>query len=61
MISCAPESVFMFLHLMFGGQHLLEADMEDNQESDMQDKESKTQAKILSIAQDFVYNITWSW
>ena len=54
MISCVPESLFMFLRMMFGGQALLE----EGQQYEMQDKESKTQAKILSIAQDLVYNIS---
>ena len=54
MMSCVPESLFMFLRMMFGGQALLE----EGQQYEMQDKESKTQAKILSIAQDLVYNIS---
>lgn len=55
MLSCVPESLFMFLRLMFGGQALLEMDQEDNEQ---QDKESRIQTKILSIAQDLVYNIS---
>ena len=58
MMSCVPESLFMFLRMMFGGQALLDIDPEEGQQYEMQDKESKTQAKILSIAQDLVYNIS---
>ena len=58
MISCVPQSLFMFLCLMFGGQALLDIDPEEGQQYEMQDKESKTQAKILNIAQDLVYNIS---
>jgi len=29
MISCNPESLFMFLRLLFGGQGLLEVDHDD--------------------------------
>jgi len=57
MISSVPTNLFMFLRLMFGGQRLLEADPEDEQ-TDMQEKESKIQTKILSIGQDLVYNIS---
>ncbi|KAL2095499.1 hypothetical protein ACEWY4_010218 [Coilia grayii] len=55
MISCIPDSLFMFLRVMFGGQSLLEVDQEDET---AQNKEDGTQRKVLSIAQDLVYNIS---
>ena len=55
MISCVPNSLFMFLWLMFGGPSLLEADPDDVADDTEQDD---SQARILSIAQDLVYNVT---
>ena len=55
MISCVPDNLFMFLRLLFGGQSLLEADPEELDDDKRQDI---TQTKILSIAQDLVYNVT---
>ena len=55
MISCVPNSFFMFLRLMFGGQSLLEADPDDVADDTEQDD---SQSRILSIAQDLVYNVT---
>ena len=45
----------MFLRLMFGGQSLLEADPDDVADDTEQDD---SQSRILSIAQDLVYNVT---
>ena len=53
MITCVPQSLYMFLRLMFGGQKILERDPKDEE-----DKESQVQDRILSIAQDLVYNIS---
>lgn len=55
MISCVPESLFMFLRLMFGGQGLLEVDHDDEA---AQNKKDDTQSKVLSVAQDLVYNVS---
>lgn len=54
MISSVPDSVFMFLRLMFGGQALLEEDPEEDEEDceDLSQKETRTQKRILSIGQD---------
>lgn len=43
----------MFLHLMFGGQGPLEVDQDDGA---AQNKKDDTQTKVLSVAQDLVYN-----
>lgn len=40
MISCIPDSLFMFLRVMFGGQGLIEVDQEDEA---VQNKEDDTQ------------------
>ena len=53
MISCVPNSLLMFLRLMFGGQSLLEADPDDVADDTEQ---NDSQARILCIAQDLVYN-----
>lgn len=55
MISCVPESLFMFLRLMFGGQGLLEVDHDDEA---AQNKKDDTESKVLSVAQDLVYNVS---
>ncbi len=47
-ISCIPDSLYMLLRLIFGGQAVLadwNTDVDDNQ----------TQAKVLSVAQDVIY------
>ena len=60
MITSVPESLFVFLRLIFGGQDLLEEDPdEDDPYCDhSSQKEAKTQTRILSLAQDIVYNLT---
>jgi hypothetical protein len=58
MIACVPESVFMFIRLMFGGLSLLEGDQEDMEEGTTEQRETNTQTRVLSIAQDLVYNVT---
>ena len=58
MVSCVPESLFMFLRLMFGGQKQLETDPEENEQYDLQHRESKTQTKTLRIAKDLVFNVS---
>ncbi len=46
--SCIPDSLYMLLRLIFGGQDVL-ADWN----TDVDDKQ--TQAKVLSVAQDVIY------
>lgn len=58
MISCVPESVFMFVRLMFGGQTLLEGDQADIEDITSERTEADMQRRVLSVAQDLVYNVT---
>ena len=49
-IDCIPNSLYMFLNLLLGGQRLLEGDdLEDN------NNEDRRQVRITSIAQDLMY------
>jgi len=48
-IDCIPNSLYMFLNLLMGGQRFIEDDVEDDR------NESMDQTRILSIAQDIVY------
>ena len=47
-----PESLYIFLNLLLGGQQLLETEI-NNDDSDKHD--SFRQTRILSIAQDLIY------
>lgn len=60
MISSVPENLFMFLRLILGGQSLLEEDLEEDDPDcdDQSQTEARTQKRILSLAQDFVYSLT---
>ena len=49
-IDCVPDSLYMFLNLILGGQKLLEEEVESNH-----DNKHNCQSRILSIAQDVVY------
>ena len=49
-IACVPDSLYMFLNLMLGGQRLLSQDNECHKESH--------QSRVLSIAQDVVYAVS---
>lgn len=57
MIACVPESLFIFIRMMFGGLTLLEGDPED-EEITLERKEADTQMRVLSVSQDLVYNVT---
>ena len=59
-ISCIPENLFVFLKVMFGGQNVLcnGDDNEKGDESSLKKQESNVQQRILSIAQDLVYNVS---
>jgi len=48
-IDCVPDSLYMLLRLIFGGQKVLEDD--DSAEED----EERVRRKVLSVAQDIVY------
>ena len=50
-ISCIPDSLYMLLRLIFGGQEALEDDSSEN-------NEDLVQSRVLSIAQDLVYCIS---
>ena len=49
-ISCVPDSLYMFLRILYAGQTVIE---DDNEEGD-----DDIQRKVLSIAQDLVYGIS---
>lgn len=57
MIACVPESVFMFVRLMFGGHNLLEGSPDDK-DITLDREEADTQTRVLSVSQDLVYNVT---
>ena len=58
-ISCVPESVFMFIRLLLGGQNLFDCEMDNNSEMEHtpSSSESRQQNITLSLAQDLVYNV----
>lgn len=60
-IACVPDSLFMFLRLMIGGQSLLDYEADEREEKVMTEKESKVQNVVLSIAQDLVYSVSKRW
>ena len=55
-IECVPESVYMFVRLLIGGEALLELDPEEEDDPDR--KELLKRARVLSICQDLVYNVS---
>jgi hypothetical protein len=48
---CVPESLYMFLQLLFGGEQLFEGETSE-------EKENKIRCNVLSIAQDIVYGVS---
>ena len=50
-ISCVPDSLYMFLRILYGGQTVIEDDSEEADDDDVQ-------RKVLSIAQDLIYGIS---
>ena len=55
-IDYVPDSLFMFLNLLLGGQQLLEDNVNSEDDDNDDDKhDSFCQTRILSIAQDLVY------
>ena len=52
-IDCVPESLYMFLNLMLGGEKLLEENEGEHSEND-----SLRHCRILSIAQDIVFSVS---
>ena len=57
-IQCVPDSVFMFLRLVLGGDSLLYEDQCTSGEESLAESEAKQQNIILSIGQDLVYNVS---
>lgn len=49
-IDCIPDTLYMFLNIIYGGQELLEHDNED--------MDNPKQTLILSVAQDIVYGVS---
>ena len=58
MMQCVPDKLFMFIRFMFGGDSLLGGSLEEQEDTDMDQKETATQTGVLSLAQDLVYNVT---
>jgi len=52
-MSCIPESVYMFLKVLYGGQSVLEDDQENV--DDECDVACVTDDRIIAVAQDIVY------
>ncbi|CAH3188967.1 unnamed protein product [Porites lobata] len=53
-LACVPESLYMFIRLMLGGQYLLENGSNDKKRN----QENHVETRVLSIAQDFVYSVS---
>ena len=51
-IGCIPESLYMFLYLLYGGQRLIES---DNLEVE---SEEKTRQMVMNVAQDLIYGVS---
>ena len=51
-IGCIPESLYMFLYLLYGGQRLIES---DNLEVE---SEEKTRHMVMNVAQDLIYGVS---
>ena len=51
-IACVPNSLYIFLMLLYGGESVLEEEGTENIE------EGNTRTKVLNVAQDLVYGIT---
>ena len=49
--NCVPESLQLFLNLLFGGEQLLDGET-------MAEKENEIRTKTLSVGQDIVYGVT---
>ena len=50
-MSCVPDSLYMFLRLLYGGQNVFD-------EYNGEDEQEQLQMQILSVAQDLVYGIS---
>ena len=50
-IDCVPDSLYMFLRLLFGGQKRLHGET-------VEEKEAEARCKVLSCAQDIVYGVS---
>ena len=51
-IGCIPESLYMFLYLLYGGQRLIESDGLE------EESEEKTRRMVMSVAQDLIYGVS---
>ena len=56
-IDCVPESVYMFLQLLFGGQALLDRENPEEEE-ECNPTIGHVNAKVLNVAQDMVYGVS---
>ena len=50
-IDCVPDSFYMFLRLLFGGQKLLHGET-------VEEEEAEARCKVLSCAKDIVYGVS---
>lgn len=48
---CVPESLQLFLHLLFGGERLLD-------EETIEEKEAEVRSKAFAVAQDIIYGVS---
>jgi len=53
-LGCIPDSVYMFLKLLTGGQTLLAGDDDDS----TGDQDTKVHNRVLSIGQDMVFSVS---
>lgn len=54
-MACVPDSLFMFIRLILGGQNLFDSDTDDS--GDLC-QNAKVQSLTFSLAQDLIYNAT---
>ena len=54
-MACIPDSLYMFIRLVIGGQSLLDCDTDESSE---QCNKPRVQTITFSLAQDLVYNAT---
>ena len=53
--ACVPDSLYIFLRLLFEGQSFIDGETDENNGEDV---EKKVQTKVLSIAQDIVFGVS---
>ena len=57
--SCIPDSLYMFLKILYGGQDVLEGEGENYHKYDEDKSDNEIMpGRILSVAQDLVYGVS---